>query len=361
MSSHLEALKAVGQEQVLEHYVDLSAEQRAGLDAEIAEVEARIGLAKIATLVEVAEAAQASNHSPTITPPAEADMGDATDPADKARWHALGLKLISQGKCAATVMAGGQGTRLGHSFPKGILGDGEESGADIGLLGKYSLFALQALRIKRLEALAKEAHPESTPSIPFLVMTSDATHDVTQQFFESRSFFELKRDQVHFFKQGRMPCLDLSGKMLLAEKGALCLSPDGNGGIYNGLDRGGALTFMEERGVEWMQVFSVDNVLVRVADPVFYGFCAERGVDAASKTIAKKDASEAVGVFACRDGAYGVIEYSEIGEARSAETSPSGALLYGAANPAIHCYSLAFLKGPAMEYSQRYAYCFQGV
>eukprot|EP01061_Rhynchopus_euleeides_P011444 TRINITY_DN21021_c0_g1_i1.p1 TRINITY_DN21021_c0_g1~~TRINITY_DN21021_c0_g1_i1.p1 ORF type:complete len:511 (+),score=191.79 TRINITY_DN21021_c0_g1_i1:85-1533(+) len=352
--THAAKLEEAGQGQVLRFWEQLDSEGREHLTAEIAEVEARIGLAKLAGLVRQAEdqAAQATQ-SAEITPPEEAHMGDATDAESRKRWHDVGLRLIAEGKCAAAVMAGGQGTRLGSTFPKGILGDGETPGADIGLLGKQSLFALQAHRISRLEKLAAEAHPGTTPRISFLVMTSDATHSITKSFFESRQHFGLQPEQVFFFKQGRMPCMDTEGRILLAQQGALCLAPDGNGGIYPGLQRGGALDFMSQRGVEWMQVFSVDNILVRVADPVFYGFCAERGVDAASKTVAKKDASEAVGVFACRGGDYGVIEYSEIGEERSKETAPSGALLYNAANPAIHCYSLPFLQGPALQYSSR--------
>lgn len=56
-------------------------------------------------------------------------------------------------------MAGGQATRLGSGQPKGIIKLG------LGLSKSDSLFWLQAARIARLLKLAKEAYPDSTPSI----------------------------------------------------------------------------------------------------------------------------------------------------------------------------------------------------
>ena len=362
-SPWVERLEAAGQAQVLQHWADLTDAERDTLDAQVAEVDARVGLSTLGAIVTGAAAKQDDAAAAAeIQPPAEGAMGDADNEEERARWEASGYRLVAQGRCAAVVMAGGQGSRLGSTFPKGILGDASVSGADIGLPSGLSLFGIQAARLLRVQAVAAERYPEeakaaaaaSVAGIPFLVMTSDATHERTQTFFEERSYFGLQPEQVRFFKQGRMPALDSDGKMLLATKGSLCMSPDGNGGIYPALEGSGALGFLAGRGVSWVQVFSVDNILIKAADPVYYGFCEERGCDASAKTAIKADASEAVGVFACRGGAYGVIEYSEIGRERSELTDSKGGLLYGAANLAIHCYSLDFLNGPAIEYCRRY-------
>merc|ERR1712232_917935 len=114
--------------------------------------------------------------------------------------------------------------------------------------------------------------------------------------------------------------------------GRIATSPDGNAGIYPALRRSGVLQKLREAGVEWVQAFSVDNVLVRVADPVWYGFCRETGADVVAKTVPKRNWQEAVGVVTLRGGHPGVIEYSEIGETRAQEQEESGQLKYNAAN-----------------------------
>eukprot|EP01064_Diplonema_japonicum_P013398 TRINITY_DN20952_c0_g1_i1.p1 TRINITY_DN20952_c0_g1~~TRINITY_DN20952_c0_g1_i1.p1 ORF type:complete len:490 (+),score=99.43 TRINITY_DN20952_c0_g1_i1:45-1514(+) len=347
-------LKKCHQEQVTRYWDELSENERKTLCEQVNEIEERVGCVALSELVGESSWTAEKQDNKEIEPANQKDLGVVgADSEETERWNTLGLQQIAESKAAVIVMAGGQGTRLGSTFPKGILGDSSVEGAKMDLPRGKSLFAFQAEKIKRLETLAKSAFPESNPSIAWLVMTSHATHDATKAYFEEQNYFGLESSQIRFFMQGRMPSLDQDGKILLAKKGDISMSPDGNGGIYTALQRSGTLDWMAARGVEWVQVYSVDNILIKVADPVFYGFCAARKVDAAAKTIPKKDASEAVGVFALRNQRYGVIEYSEIGAERAQETTPEGGLLYGAANPAIHCYSLKFLAGPALEYCKR--------
>ncbi len=75
----------------------------------------------------------------------------------------------------------------------------------------------------------------------------------------------------------------------------LAENPDGNGGIYRALHVSGAVADMERRGVSLVHVFAVDNAAVRVADPVFMGYCLEQEADVGSKVCPKASAEEKVG------------------------------------------------------------------
>src|SRR5262249_13982812 len=145
--------------------------------------------------------------------------------------------------------------------------------------------------------------------LPFLLMTSDATHDETVNFFEQHAFFGLPRGEVSFFQQGMMPALDLdTGRLLLEEQHRLFLSPDGHGGTLTALQSSGLLEGMKRRGVRHVFYFQVDNPLVKVADPTFLGHHIAARAEASSKVVAKSGPGEKMGVFALVDGRCTVIE-----------------------------------------------------
>jgi UDP-N-acetylglucosamine/UDP-N-acetylgalactosamine diphosphorylase len=94
----------------------------------------------------------------------------------------------------------------------------------------------------------------------------------------------------------------------------------------------------------YVHSYCVDNILVKVADPTFVGYCAENNVDFGSKVVAKRDAREAVGVFAIKDGKNNVVEYSEIPEELSqAIDQNTGRLAFNAGNIANFLYTVDFL------------------
>ncbi|KAI8843009.1 nucleotide-diphospho-sugar transferase [Chytridium lagenaria] len=249
---------------------------------------------------------------------------------------------------AVILLAGGQGTRLGSSAPKGCY--------DIGLPSHKSLFQLQAERILRLQILASETHPGSNVIIPWYVMTSGPTRAPTESFFKANNFFGLKAENVVFFEQGVLPAFTNDGKIFLETKSSLANAPDGNGGIYAALRKEGVLDDLAKRNIPYVHAYCVDNCLVKVADPVFIGYCVERNADCGAKAVPKASPHEPVGVICLRNSKFGVVEYSEIdksiAEQRDATT---GDLAYNAANIANHFYTTEFLRRaadfePKLEY-----------
>ena len=245
-------------------------------------------------------------------------------------WEETGFLLLEQGQVAAFLVAGGQGSRLGFEGPKGAY--------DIGLPSKKSLFQIQAERISNLSARA--GHP-----IPWCIMTSPLNHEDTIAHFESHHFFGLPRDSIRFFSQGTMCALDPNGKAIKSSKGHLALVPDGNGGCFRALAQSGTLAWLIEKGVRYVFLYSVDNVLVKVADPAFVGALASDGrALSSSKVVRKKHPQEKVGVFVIKNKKPSVIEYSDLPEDLRSETYPDGSPLYDGANIAIHLFRIDALK-----------------
>ncbi|CAM9433878.1 unnamed protein product [Discosporangium mesarthrocarpum] len=216
---------------------------------------------------------------------------------------------------------------------------------DIGLPSGKSLFQLQAERLRRLCVLANEANPDAKGAgIPWYIMTSPMNDAVTREFFEKNMFFGLPKSDVFFFPQGTLPCMTVEGKIILESAGRVAMAPDGNGGIYPALEQKGALADMRKRGVEYLHVFSIDNALLRVADPYFIGYCLENGADCGNKSVWKTEPGEKVGVVALRRGKPSVLEYSEMDKEMCERVDSEGKLVFGAGNICNHYFSRAFLE-----------------
>ncbi|KAK3115921.1 UDP-N-acetylglucosamine pyrophosphorylase [Teratosphaeriaceae sp. CCFEE 6253] len=252
-------------------------------------------------------------------------------PEDLDQWRKDGLKLIAENKVGVVLMAGGQGTRLGSSAPKGCY--------DIGLPTE---------RIRRLQHMAAKHHSKEEVAVvvPWYIMTSGPTRKPTEQYFEEHHYFGLDRNNVRVFEQGVLPCITMDGKILLETKGRVAVAPDGNGGLYNALISSGIVDDMEKRGVQHIHMFGVDNCLVRVADPTFIGFSASKNVSIATKVVRKRDAKESVGLIVQKNGKPDVVEYSEIdtSSAEAKDPKDSSLLKFRAANIVNHYYSFAYLE-----------------
>eukprot|EP00730_Choanoeca_flexa_P012459 TRINITY_DN4295_c0_g1_i3.p1 TRINITY_DN4295_c0_g1~~TRINITY_DN4295_c0_g1_i3.p1 ORF type:complete len:507 (+),score=153.02 TRINITY_DN4295_c0_g1_i3:220-1521(+) len=263
----------------------------------------------------------------------QASAFPATD--DMNAWFDDGLKLISEGKVAALLLAGGQGTRLGSANPKGMY--------PLGLPSGKTLYHLQADRIRRLQIMAKQKHGKNC-IIPWYIMTSDATLAGTKKYFEDNQYFGLKADDVFFFKQYFIPCLSEEGKLLLNSKCSVARAPDGNGGLYRALRDFGPLDDMKKRGIEHVHVYCVDNILVKVANPIFIGFCASMEAPAGALVVPKAEPEEKVGVVCQVNDKFQVVEYSEISEATANARNADGSLTYSAGNICNHYFTREFLE-----------------
>ncbi|KAI9670025.1 MAG: UDP-N-acetylglucosamine pyrophosphorylase [Alyxoria varia] len=257
---------------------------------------------------------------------------------DLAKWHDHGMELVSENKVGVVLMAGGQGTRLGSSAPKGCY--------NIGLPSAKSLFQLQAERIVKLQELAAKQSKHEEVVIPWYVMTSGPTKQPTQDFFEKHNYFGLSKQNVLIFEQGILPCISNEGKIIMESKDKVAVAPDGNGGLYQAMVVGSVISDMHKRGIEHIHAYCVDNCLVKMADPTFIGFAASKEVDIATKVVRKRNAKESVGLILQKNGKPDVVEYSEIDNATAeAKDSKSPELLkFRAANIVNHYYSFSFLE-----------------
>merc|ERR1712129_177579 len=238
-----------------------------------------------------------------------------------------GLEALGNSEVGVVLLAGGQGTRLGSDKPKALF--------DVGLPSKKTLLELQAERIRKLEDL-------SMGKISWYVMASPATVGQVKDAFESYNNFGLDEEQVKIFCQGTIPCLPEEGDILLRDQNILASNPDGNGGLYKALMEEGILDNMKSRGIKHIFVYCVDNILVKVADPEFLGFCISREADCGNKVVRRLE-GESVGVTCLLDGKPGVVEYTEMSEEVREKKTVDDKLVYGAANVCIHYFNLDFL------------------
>ena len=321
-------LKKYGQEHLLNHYAELDEQKKETLLKQINHIDFEL----VNKLYDSTKE-QKINTNDKITP---IDYLDKFKLNDQYKYYeSIGKKAIKEGKLAAVTMAGGQGTRLGHSGPKGTY--------DIGLDSHKSLFELLADNLK-------EEGKKYDVIIPWFIMTSRENNKDTVEFFEKHRYFGYKKDKnIFFFEQGELPMMDTEGKILIGEDGLIKLAADGHGGIYESLVKSKMTNKMRELGIEWVFIGGVDNCLVKMVDPVLMGVAIDKKVTVACKSVVKANPHEKVGVFCRRNGRPNVIEYSEITDEMAEATDENGELLYGESHILCNLFSIDAIERMGAE------------
>lgn len=225
----------------------------------------------------------------------------------------IGLEAIKNRKVGAVLLAGGQGTRLGLDKPKGML--------NVGI--NRELYLFEQLINNILEVVKK-----ANTWIPLFIMTSFKNNQDTIDFFNKHNYFGYHKDFITFFVQEMAPSIDYEGKIYMEDKHKISLSPNGNGGWFSSLAKHIGIKNIKDMGIEWLNVFSVDNVLQKIADPYFIGATIKSGFPVGSKVIKKAHPNEKVGVMCKEDGKPSIVEYYELTEELITEKDSNGELAF---------------------------------
>lgn len=294
-----EVLEKYGQQQVLRFYDELTKGQKKELLDQIEETDFSI----------IDEGGTSLEESKGKITPIEAMQLDEIEKR-KEEFYNIGIDSIKKGKVGAVLLAGGMGTRLGSDDPKGMYNIGETK----------DVYIFQRL-IENLMDIVKQ----SGTWIHLFIMTSEKNNDATIKFFTEHDYFGYKKEYIAFFKQEMAPAVDYNRKIYMESKFRMSTSPNGNGGWFSSMIAGGITDIIKAARIEWINVFSVDNVLQKIADPYFIGATIAGGYSSGSKVVRKAAPDEKVGVMCLEDGRPSIVEYYELtDELMSAKDSKGG-------------------------------------
>ena len=281
-----EVLEKYGQQQVLRFYDELTQGQKKELLDQVEKTDFSI----------IDEGGTSLEELKGKITPIEAMQLDEIE-KKKEEFYNIGIDSIKKGKVGAVLLAGGMGTRLGSDDPKGMYNIGETK----------DVYIFQRL-IENLMDIVKQ----SGTWIHLFIMTSEKNNDATIKFFTEHDYFGYKKEYITFFKQEMAPAVDYNRKIYMESKFRMSTSPNGNGGWFSSMIAGGITDIIKAAGIEWINVFSVDNVLQKIADPYFIGATIAGGYSSGSKVVRKAAPDEKVGVMCLEDGRPSIVEYYEL-------------------------------------------------
>lgn len=292
-------LEQAGQLHVLKYYEELSEEEKRGLLDQI-------DLTDFSVLSSIKEK-ESGFAKGEISQIGAMELSEISE--NREEFKRVGTKAIQDGKVGAVLLAGGMGTRLGSDDPKGMY--------NIGLTKDVYIF-------ERIITNLLDVVKETSAWVHLFIMTSDKNHEKTVDFLTKHMFFGYPERYVHFFRQEMAPAADYDGNVYMEEKGKIANSPNGNGGWFSSMITMGMLDIVKREGIEWLNVFAVDNVLQRIADPCFIGATILRKCSVGSKVVRKNAPDEKVGVMCLEDGRPSIVEYYELTEEMMNEKNEKG-------------------------------------
>ena len=288
-NSALSKLKKYGQEHILKFYDELTETQKDELLKQIEETDFSI--------IEISQNEAQTTKKGVISPLSAMQLDEIEK--RKEEFYKIGMEEIKKGQVGAVLLAGGMGTRLGFDNPKGMY--------NIGINKDVYIF-------QRIIENLMDVVNESGTYIHLFVMTSEKNNDITIEFFEKMNYFGYDKDYVSFFKQEMAPATDFNGKVYMEEKHKIATSPNGNGGWFSSILKSHVIDIINKNHIQWLNVFSVDNVLQRIADPIFIGATIATNSKVGSKVVRKASRDEKVGVMCLEDGKPSIVEYYELTE-----------------------------------------------
>lgn len=245
-----------------------------------------------------------------------------------------GIEAIQQHKIAAVLLAGGQGTRLGFDKAKGMY--------NIGVTKDLYIFEQLAENLKKVTK-------EAGCFVPLCIMTSEKNDAQTRAFWKEHDFFGYEPEMVKFFIQEMVPAVDFDGNILMEAEDSLAMSPNGNGGWFVSMQKAGLVEELKAMGVEWINIFAVDNVLQQIADPVFVGATLESNTVCGAKVVRKADPYERVGAICLENGRPSIVEYYELSKEMAEQVNEQGTLSYGFGVILNYLFSLGKLEEIAQK------------
>lgn len=243
----------------------------------------------------------------------------------------IGESIIFNNQIAVVTMAGGQGTRLGYKGPKGTY-----------MLNlkpiKKSLFQLMAEDIINTNRKYKTI-------IPWYIMTSEENDVQTQDFFASNNYFGYPKEKIFFFKQDRLPIIDIEGKLILQEPYLIKQASNGNGNVFTAMKKNKIIQHLENNNIKWISFGGIDNVLLKNIDPLFLGLIIAHNLEIGSKSIFKKDPLEKTAVYCKKNGKPSILDYDDITlELSESKIRTTNTYLFREANMLSHIMSIDAIK-----------------
>lgn len=247
----------------------------------------------------------------------------------KSKYVKKGEEIIENGGLAVITLAGGQGTRLGLSLPKGFF--------EVETNPKKSLFQIQCETLQM-------ANIKYNTVIHWYIMTSPDNDSITKVYFEDKKYFGYGKENVTFFKQDTLPVLDFNSKLILDKAYKVKEVSNGNGDVFSSLQRYGLIEDMEKKGIKYVFIGGIDNILLKTVDPLFIGLCDIGNCKVASKTITKNENEKDEWVFARRDGKPSIVSSKRITKEMEDKKDENGKYLYKEINILAHLFSIDSLK-----------------
>ena len=212
-------------------------------------------------------------------------------------YFQIGNEAINREKLAVITLAGGQGTRLGYKGPKGSY--------EIDVPPKKSLFEFACDNLKKL--LQKTG-----VALRWYIMTSPTNDKATKDYFEAKNFFGYPKEKVKFFMQDTLPIIDINAKVILETPYSIKTGSNGNGDVFRAFASSGFINELEDNNIEWVFIGGIDNILLKLVDPLFLGLTIGGNYPIASKSIRKADLSSSEWVFANVDNHPSIIDPQNI-------------------------------------------------